>query len=115
MRAVIRPARLASLAVLLRPTWTEPAAFGEIQPIGPDSAKDKLGPFLTHDSIPRPRAQLNYRRGGAPLCNSRQALAGASKDLILFGSRSIANSRALAGASGTDRRCSQSRSVVSGR
>lgn len=41
--------------------------------------------------------------------------AGASKDLIRFGSRSIANSSARAGASGTDRRCSQSRSVVSGR
>ena len=52
---------------------------------------------------------------GASMRNSCQAPAGASKDLIRFGSRSIANSSARAGASGTDRRCSQSRSVVSGR
>jgi hypothetical protein len=52
---------------------------------------------------------------GAVVRNVCQAPAGASKDLIRFGSRSIANSSARAGASGTDRRCSQSRSVVSGR
>ncbi len=57
----------------------------------------------------------NRRRRRAAILSWRQALAGASRERIFFGSRSIASSSARAGASGCDLRCSQSRSVVSGK